>query len=40
MRSVEMEEVMRVREGLMRGEREGLERREEMQDRAESCTGQ
>ena len=40
-RRVERDEVIRVREVLMmRGEREGLERREEMQERAESCTGQ
>ena len=31
---------MRVRGVLMREEREGLERREEMQERAESCTVQ
>ena len=41
-RRVETEEVRRGRELLlMRGEeREGLERRDEMQERAESCTGQ
>ena len=39
-RRVEIEEVRRGREALMRGEREELERRDEMQERAESCTGQ
>ena len=39
-RRVEIVEVSRERELMTRGEREELESREEMLDRAESCTDQ